>query len=97
MFSSQFLRVYANETRGSTARAKSHCKYCGKPITWFVTVANAKAVPLDGHEPVPVRSERDDDNRTIEIHDKATVHFETCDRRPSRSASAPKAERSFFS
>lgn len=82
-YSSDVIQVYANDSRGSTGHSKAHCRYCGQPVTWFVTVANQKAMPIDGHEPVPLRSDRETaTGRTIEIHDRATVHFATCQSYP---------------
>lgn len=75
------VRVYANESRYASAACKGRCRDCDQPITWFVTVANGRKLALDGHEPVPLRSERDRDGHTIEIHERATLHVETCPRR----------------
>ena len=73
------IRVWALETRGAAAGTKTHCKWCGQRITWFHTVKNHRPIPIDGHEPVPLRSERDvETGATIDIHDRATVHFATC-------------------
>lgn len=81
------LRVYANDTRGS-AGDKGRCKYCGAPITWFITVKNQKKVPIDGHDPAPLRTERDPVTfERVEFHARDTVHFATCTARPQQNQS----------
>jgi hypothetical protein len=80
------IRVWANETRG-TAGAKGSCKHCGAPITWFTTVRNNRAIPLDSHEPVPLFSERDlETGRTMEAYGRELVHFGTCTKRTEARA-----------
>lgn len=80
------IRVWANETR-ATAGAKSHCRQCGAAITWFTTFRNSRAIPLDGHEPTPLFSERDlETGRTIEAYGRELVHFGTCTKRPEARA-----------
>lgn len=80
-YARDIVRVYANETRGSTWSAKSRCRDCEQPITWFYTL-NGHKLPLNGHEPVPLKTERElASNRTVEIHERASVHFETCPER----------------
>jgi hypothetical protein len=82
-----FIRVWSNETRGAAAGSKSHCRDCRQPITWFLTVANGKKVPLDGHEPVALQTARDrETNRTIEFHSRDTVHLVTCPNRTAQEA-----------
>lgn len=84
MYQSPFLRVWANETVG-VGNPKSRCKFCRRPITWFTTVVNGKSIALDGHEPVPHRTERDHaTSRTIECHERTRVHFGTCPERQNR-------------
>jgi hypothetical protein len=65
------IRVF-DDTRG-----KGRCRSCDTPITWFRTVAG-KAVPMDGHEPVPVQSEHNEDMRLVSVFDSADTHWATC-------------------
>lgn len=88
-YASPFIRVYANETRGATGRAKTHCKFCGEPVTWFTTQANERPMLVDGHDPVPHRTEKTDDGRTIEVHHRDTLHLNTCDKRERPEPSLP--------
>lgn len=81
---SGLLRVWALETRGAIVGAKAHCRACGRPIVWMTTVKNGKQIAIDGHEPSPLQTERDvETGRTIELHDRGTVHFDTCAKRKS--------------
>lgn len=82
--STGLIRVWAIETRGAAANAYGHCRYCRQPVTWMTTVKNLKRIPLNGHDPVPLQTERDQaTGRLIEIHGRDTVHFETCEKRPA--------------
>lgn len=83
---SDVIRLYANETRGSRIGSKVRCRYCRQPIVWMTTARNRKPIAMNGHEPAPLRTEREaGTGATIEIHDRAAVHFETCEKRPVRN------------
>lgn len=85
---SDVIWLYANESRGSRIGAKSRCRHCGEPVTWMETVKNHKRIPVDGHEPVPLRTEREaGTGNTIEIHSAGSVHFSHC-HGPARKESA---------
>lgn len=80
------IRVFANETRG-IGNPKGNCRDCGAAITWFYTFPKGKRVPIDGHEPVPLQTGRDTETgRTIELHDRSTVHLATCPNRERRAS-----------
>jgi hypothetical protein len=67
----QLVAVVA-KTKGA-----GRCRSCSARITWYRTHPGDKAMPFDG-EPVPRRSEHNEQRELIEFIPASDVHWRTC-------------------
>jgi hypothetical protein len=58
-------------------RARAHCSGCRAAITWAVVVKSGKRMCFDG-DPPPLRIERDDAGRLVQVLELDRNHWATC-------------------